>query len=384
MLTVRSNSFLKRDASTLIKVALVVGKMNAGGKKTLSMNYFRHFDPRVIKVDFICDLDSQDVPEDEIASLGGKVSYIAPYQHIIANMRDFYKLCKQEQYDVVHAYNSTMNVFPMFAAKCADVPMRVSESLSMANEKEAKTLIKKILRPLSRFFATHFMSCGEDCGRWQFGDKRFECGQVAVFITAIEASRNAYDPDLRRKVRQKLNIEDKFVAGFIGRLAPQKNPEFIIEVFSELLRKRPEAVLLLVGDGPLRDEVLQKIDELGVGPSVIYLGQTEDIVGLYMAMDCFLLPSLYEGLPVVGLEAQCAGLPVFFSSEVTREVGFCSLAHFINIDLCASEWAELICAAVQRDSGRRSYFQECLNAGFDVSSETLRLEKYYLEGLQLP
>ena len=191
----------------MIRVAIIGGKIDSGGKKNLIMEYYRHIDREQVQFDFICDSDSQAIPYEEIEALGGRVYEIRPYQQIIGNMIDIYKLCKQNNYKVMHAYNSTMNLFPMFVAKIAGVPVRISESLSMAHEGDWKTVLKKILRPMSKWFANYYMACGEDCGRWQFGNKMFDAGKVDVFKTVINTEFNSFNPNYERK--QEKSIDGK-------------------------------------------------------------------------------------------------------------------------------------------------------------------------------
>lgn len=361
-----------------LRVAYIEGKMNSGGKKTLTMQYFQNFTPNEVEVWFVCDRDSNAVPEEEIEVSGGHVAWVAPYQHIFQNMRDMRHLFDEVSFDVVHAWDSTMNLFPLCVAKKACVPVRISESLSMAHQGEPKTILKLILRRFSHLYATHYLACGEDCGRWQFGDSLFDEGKVDVFKTAITSERYAYDPQLRVRVRSKLGVpEGAPLVGFIGRFAYQKNPMFLLEVFREIVRLRPEARLLLVGDGEYREQMLTYIDAQGIQGNVIYLGRREDIVGFYQAMDCFLLPSMYEGLPVVGLEAQCAGLDVFFSDEITREAAFCELGHFYPLSDGAEAWARSMLAVMNASVPRCSRAEECVAAGYDARSEAKRLSSYY-------
>lgn len=368
--------------SKVIRVAIVSGKFDSGGKKNLIMEYYRHIDREKVQFDFLCDSDSQAIPREEIESLGGRVYEITVYQNILGNMYDIYKLCKMNKYPVMHAYNSTMNVFPMFVAKLAGVPVRISESLSMAHEGDWKTKIKKILRPMSRWFANYYMSCGKDCGRWQFGDKLFDAGKVDVFKTVINTGFNAYNPELREKTRKEFGWEDKIVIGHIGRFTPQKNSVHLIEIFAAIAKKEPKAVLCLIGDGELKTDMMTKIDELGIKDKVDYLGRREDIQQFYNAMDMFLLPSLYEGLPVVGLEAESCGLPMFFSTEVTREANACELGHFIELNVSDEEWADEILKAVKENMPvRRSHAKEVAEAGFDSASEAMRMQKYYFDAM---
>lgn len=364
----------------MIHVAIIVGKMNSGGKKNLIMEYYRHIDREKIQFDFICDSDSEAIPKEEIETLGGHILEITGYQNIIKNMSDIYKLCKQNNYPIMHAYNSTMNLFPMFVARMVGIPVRISESLSMAHEGDRKTFLKKMLRPMSKWFANYFVSCGDDCGRWQFGEKAFDAGKVEVFKTVVNTEFNAFNPEIREKTRSNFGWEDKVVVGHIGRFTPQKNSIRLIEIFSAIAKKEPNAILCLIGDGELKTAMMKKIEELGIKDRIDYLGRREDIQQFYNAMDVFLLPSLYEGLPVVGLEAESCGLPVFFSTEVTRQANACELGHFI--DLCESEdkWADEILKAVKENILiRRSHAKEIADAGFDSASEAIRMQKYYFD-----
>ena len=364
----------------MFRVAIIVGKMNSGGKKNLIMEYYRHIDRSKVQFDFICDSDSEAIPEEEIKSLGGRVYKIHPYQRIIRNMMDIRYLCRKNHYPVMHAYNSTMNLFPIFIAKTTGVPVRISESLSMAHEGDWKTIIKKMLRPMSKWFANYYMSCGDDCGIWQFGKKLFDEGKVDVFKTVINTEFNAYNPEVREKTRSEFGWEDKIVIGHIGRFTPQKNSVRLIEIFAAIAKKEPKAVFCLIGDGELREDMLKKIDQLGIKDRVNYLGRREDIQQFYNAMDVFVLPSLYEGLPVVGLEAESCGMPMFFSTEVTREANACELGHFIDLSASDDEWADEILKATKANMPvRRAYAKEVADAGFDSASEAMRMQKYYFD-----
>ena len=367
----------------MIRIAVIMGKMDSGGKKNLVMEYYRHIDRDKVQFDFICDSDSQAIPDEEICSLGGRVYRITPYQHIVRNMIDVWKLCINNRYPVMHAYNSTMNLFPMFVAKMSGVSVRISESLSMAHEGEFKTVLKKMLRPMSKWFATHYMACGEDCGRWQFGDKLFDTGKVAVFKTVVNTEFNSYRPEIREQTRKEFELDGKMVIGHIGRFVPQKNPLFLLDIVAEVFKREKNAVLLLIGDGNLKEEMLKKIDALGISKQVKYLGRREDIQQFYNAMDSFLLPSLYEGLPVVGLEAQSCGLPMFFSTEVTPEASACELSHFLNLSDSPKKWAdELIKAMNENMPVRKSRAKDVAKAGFDSASEARRLQQYYIDALE--
>ncbi len=364
------------------RILVIVGKMHSGGKKNLIMEYYRNIDKKQIQFDFVCDSDSNAIPEKEILDSGGKIYIVPPYQKILTNMYTIYKICKMGDYKIVHSYNGTMNIFSMFVAYMAGVPIRINESISMGHRKEKKNMLKNCLKPFSKLFSTHLMANGVSCGKWQFGENEFNKGNVSVFKTIIDTEKNKYNSIVRRKVRQMYELEDKFVVGHIGRLSVQKNTLYVIDVFYEISKINKDAILLIIGDGPLKDRMIKRIREYDLENRILFLGRREDIQQFYNAMDCFLLPSLYEGLPLVGVEAQCAGLPVFFSSEVPRESEVCKdLCSFLDLSLGSKFWAkEVLNKSFNNTKIRRSHDYELKRSGFDSRQEGKRLGDYY-EGL---
>ena len=366
----------------MIKVAYVLGKIHSGGKKNLVLEYYRHVDKSKVRIDFICDSDSNSIPEKEVELLGGKVFKITPYQNIAGNMRDMTHIFKEQKYDVVHAWNSMMNVFPMILAKRAGVKVRISESLSMANKHEFKTYIKYALRPFSCINANYYMSCGEDCGIFQFGRKAFDKGNISIFKTVINASDHPYNPELRKLTREKFGWNNNVIYGFIGRFMPQKNPLFIIDIFKEIQKIQQDSRLVLIGFGGMENSMMNKVKEYGIENKVDNLGRREDIKQFYNAFDAFLLPSLYEGLPVVGLESQACGLPIFFSTEITREAAASKLAHYMSLKESSSTWAESIIPTVMKNIEIRcSHAEDIINSGFDSHSESIRLQQFYFNAI---
>lgn len=366
------------------RIAIIMGKMHSGGKKNLVMEYYRHIDREKIQFDFICDSDSNSIPKDEIQSLGGKVYEIHPYQSIFKNMRDIKNIFQKNDYKIIHGYNGTMNIFAMYIGWRCNIPIRINESISMAHNADKKTIIKNILKPFSTCFSTHLMANGEACGKWQFGNKLFNQGKVKVFKTVIDTNKYGYDEIQRDEVRKKLGIEKNIIVGHIGRLTKQKNTLFIIDIFNEIYKKEPKAKLLIIGDGNLREEMLKKIKKFKITDAVLYLGRREDIHQFYNAMDCFLLPSLYEGLPVVGIEAESCGLPIFFSTEIPKESSACNdMGIFIDLNKKAEIWADIILEVTKKNMYQRIDRREDIKtAGFDSFKEGKKLTEYYLEILK--
>lgn len=195
----------------------------------------------------------------------------------------------------------------------------------------------------------------------------------------INADTNAFDDKLRESTRKKFGWENKVIYGFIGRYVPQKNPLFLIDIFNEITKKQENATLVMIGFGELENEMHDRIQSYGITDRVMNLGRRDDINQFYNAFDTFLLPSLYEGMPVVGIEAQCAGLPIFFSKNITEETTASELAHYIGLEESPVIWADKIVKVVEDYMPkRRSYAAEVKINGFDSKSEALRMQSFYL------
>lgn len=341
------------------RIAIIAGVLHSGGKRNLIMEYYRHIDRTKVQFDFICDSDSNGIPEEEIRALGGRVYKVAPYKNIVPHLKETYKILKKNRYEVMHAFDNTLNIFPMFLGWIAGVKVRISESISKGDKNEKKTLIKYALRPFSHWFTNCYMANSIDCGIWQFGKKTYDKGRVSIFKTVIDADANAFNAKLRENTRKKFGWENKVVYGFIGRYVPQKNPLFLIDIFNEIAKKQENAILVMIGFGELENEMHDKIQNYGIINRVIDLGRRDDIKQFYNAFDAFLLPSLYEGMPVVGIEAQCAGLPIFFSKNITEETTASELAHYIGLEESSDIWADKIVEVINDYMPkRRSYVVE--------------------------
>lgn len=315
-----------------IKVAIVMGKFTSGGIKSVITNYYSNVDRNKISFDLLIDNNSPIDDYSEIEAIGGRVCKISTLSNPFKYISQIYKLSKENKYDIIHGYVNALNVFSMFAGKMAGVPVRIAENLSSAHPGEKKTIVKNILKPFSKIFPTDLAACSKSCGEWLYGKKDIESGKVRIFNNAISLKKYTYDKELRDNVRNSLGLSDEnFVLGHIGRYQYQKNHNFLIDIFDEVYKRDKNSRLLLVGYGDLKEEIFNKINSLGLKDAVIDMGATENIAGLYNAMDVFVLPSFYEGLPVVGIEAQATGLPCVFSTEVTKETGVIPDTKFVEL-----------------------------------------------------
>lgn len=297
--------------------------MAAGGVESVVYNYYRSINHTEVQFDFFVD-ENSDVPfPEQLKNMGARVYLIPPYKKIVPYLAALIRLLRENQYTIVHAHVNTMNVFPLLAAWCAGVPVRICHNHSTAYWGEKKTVLKYILRPFSTVFATDYFACGEKAGRWMYGNRRFEQGDVHVMPNAIPVEKFAFDPEAGRQLRAEFNIpQGAFVVGHVGRLTYAKNHQFLLNLFAELRRENPDAWLLLIGGGELEQSIKECAKKLGIYDRVVFAGARSDVGKIYSAMDVFCLPSLYEGLPVVALEAQANGLPCIFSDQITPEVIF--------------------------------------------------------------
>ena len=362
-----------------IRVAHIIGKWLGGGVEAVVMNYYRHIDRSKIQFDFLCDEDSTNIPYEEIEKLGGRVILIPPYQKVFKYQKELIRIFKENNYKIVHSHINTLSVFPLRAAKKAGVKVRIAHSHSTTNKKEwKKNLLKQVLRPFSKVYATDYMCCSELAGRWLFGDKAYDSGKVYLLNNAIDLDKFKYNEALRKEKRKELGIsDDTLVIGHIGRFVAQKNHDYLIDIFNEVLKKNNNSILLLVGQGPLMEEIKNKVKELKLNDSVRFLGQRNDVNELYQAFDVFCLPSLYEGLPVVGVEAQASGLLCILSNAMTKETKVLDITKFMSLNNTPREWADSILDDVKRYK-RIDTSKEMTSKNFNIKEEAKKLEKYYL------
>ena len=361
---------------------MIIGKWVGGGVEAVIMNYYRHINHNRIQFDFICDSDSTNIPYDEIEKLGGRVILVPPYQKLPSYIKELKKVLKENNYQIVHSNINTLSVFPLYAAKKAGVPIRIAHSHSTSNKKEwKKNLIKNLLKPFSKVYATNYMCCSELAGKWLFGTKEFNKGKVYLLNNAIDLDQFQYNEKTRISKRKQLGIESNtFVVGHIGRFVEQKNHRFLIDIFNELHKKNNNSILLLAGQGPLKKEMEEKVHALGIEDSVLFLGQRSDVDELYQAFDLFLLPSLYEGLPVVGVEAQASGNLCYLSDDMTKETKVLDSTVFMSLDKNAEEWAEAILKDA-KNYKKHNTKEEVSKNGFDIEKEADKLIKKYYEYL---
>lgn len=355
----------------MIRVLQCVNNMHRAGLETVLMNYYRNIDRTQIQFDFLTHRPDRDDYDDEIEALGGRI-YRAPrlypknYPAYFAFMKDFFR--EHPEYRIIHSHIDAMSYLPLLAAKKAGVPIRIAHSHSTSIEPDWKRVLKQYFRYRLPSVANRFCACGEQAGQFLFRGKPFE-----TVVNGVDCEAFAFSDSVRVQKRKELGVEDAFVVGHIGRLSYPKNHLFLLDIFGAICEKEPRAVLLLAGKGEKEAQLRQRVQTLGLHQKVRFLGSRSDVSALYQAMDVFVMPSLYEGVPTVGVEAQIAGLPCYFSEPITGEVAFTDRCRFLSLELAPAGWAEeILKTRTQPRSGIA--LQNC---PYDIQNACRRLEAYY-------
>ncbi len=372
---------LSNSAEQPIRIAHIVGKTVRSGVETFVINYYRHINRNRYQFDLIVDADSTYSWEEEVNVLGGRVYTVAPYQDFFENQKDLTSLFRKNQYKIVHSHLNSLSIFPLMAAQQVGVPIRIAHSHSTAGKGEFKrNCMKHILRPFAKVFPTDLWASSAHSAKWLFGERYFTDGNVRILKYAIETDKFTFNAQIRDKIRKQYQIKNQFVIGHIGRFNNQKNHDFLIDIFAEIHQLKPDSVLLLIGNGPLLPIIKEKVSRLNLTPNVIFAGIQKEPADFYQAMDVFLFPSLYEGLGIVGIEAQASGLPVIASTCVPKELEVTDLVRFLSLNSSPCDWAtETLKFGL--DYPRNDTHEEIISAGYDISKEAAQLENFYADCL---
>lgn len=338
--------------------------MNRGGLETMLMNYYRQMDRTKIQFDFMVHRSDEGDYDEEILKLGGKIHrmpQIRPgnYGTYFQMLDDFFK--SHREYKVVHSHINENSSFVLRAANRAGVPGRIAHSHLSDLGIDIKLPFRLYARYYMKNQPSDYFACSKKAGEWLFG-KRLNSKDVTVLNNAVNIEEFKYNAEIREKIRKELGVENQLVIGHIGRFNKQKNHEFLIEIFKEVQSKKPNSILLLCGEGNLRNTIEKKVHNLGLTSKVLFLGVRNDIPQLMQGMDIFLFPSLFEGLPVVLIEAQAAGLKCLVSKTITEESDITGRIDFVSLQEHPSVWSEKI-----------------LSSSYDHVDTTEKLRRYHYD-----
>lgn len=362
-----------------IKIAEFVTRLEFGGVESVLLNYLGHFKNGE---NFDIHIVTQDINDPNCIELFRNRGYTV---HVVThkrksmrkNIAGVYKILKKEKFDVVHSHMTLTNFYVLFLAWVTGTKLRISHS---HNAFKSGNLIKKsvwaALKVVNQMTANKWMACGYDAGVFLFGKKAMDCNKVFVMNNAIDINRFAYDQTVRDEIRSQYQIGDSLCIGHVGRFMRQKNHRFLLEIFSEIKKKNPDATLLLVGSGELEGEIKDFAKSLEIDGAVIFTGNVSNSNEFYQAMDVFVLPSLYEGLPIVSIEAQCADLPCVISDRVDTRCRLTDNVELLSIEKPASVWAKEVLKCVDK---RRTHevLHKIKDNHYSIDDEAENLERIY-------
>lgn len=360
-----------------MKIMHFVSGITGGGVEQMLINYTERLNTQKNYSEIIVYQHEPDsVCLRKLCEAGNECIRIpSKTSHPFKNLIGTYKLIKKFNPDIVHCHMSLLNFFPLMVAFFCGVNVRISHSHISDNNTGLNNNLIWIFKRLNIIFATNLFACGHDAGRFLYGRKKFR-----VIRNAIDTSRFLPNfSESERDLRKGLGIPaDSIIVGNIGRFVKQKNHQRLIKIFKSFHDKYTNSVLLLIGNGPLQDHLKIMVNNLNLGDSVKFLGSISDVSEYYHLMDVFILPSLYEGLPLVSIEAQCAGVPMIISDNVDSDVMILNTTISFSLDESNKEWARMIETLIQSPTVNVGDIKnKIIHLGFEIDSETVKLDEYY-------
>jgi glycosyltransferase involved in cell wall biosynthesis len=360
-----------------VRVLQVLASLDRGGAESMIMNIYRHIDKSKIQFDFVVNEQIDEYAfEEEIRKLGGRIYRMPSYK--IANSFTYKRawkhlLCEHPEWSVVHGHHTSPAFIYLMVAKSLN-RVTIAHSHVAGGEASIRSFIKVLMRYPLRYLADYLFACSGSAAKWMFGK---HSSSAYIINNSVDAKQFNFDKCNRELKRKELNIDNKFVIGHIGRFQTQKNHEFLIDIFNAVHEKYDRSVLLLIGDGELRKLIEKRVNALELTGNVIFTGVRSDIPELLQAMDIFLFPSLYEGLPVTLVEAQAAGLKIIAADTITEDIKLTDLVEFESLNQPASCWADHI-LRYKDGYERRNTYTSISKAGYDVKKNAKLLESLYL------
>ncbi len=364
-----------------VKILHVLGGVNRGGAESMVMSLYRNLDRSVIQFDFVIHTTDICEYENEIHDLGGVIYRVPKYK--VYNHYMYVKLwrkllCDHTEYKIIHGhYRSTASIYLGIARNYGIVTIAHSHSVSSRGN-ILERLIKGILQARIKDVSDYLFACSNDAGIWLFGVDATKNENYTVINNSIDTSLYAFSQAKRDLIRESLCLNGHLVIGHVGSFTYPKNHKYLIQTFKSILEKDKNAILLLVGDGPLRTRIEREIEQSKMRNNALLVGIVHNVADYLQAIDVLVFPSLYEGLPVSLIEAQCAGLPIIASDAVTRDVAITDLIEFMPLSISCNTWANRILKCVNEVS-RNDHHNEIRRSGYDVKINSSWLQQFYVQ-----
>lgn len=361
-----------------MKKVLVFGMTeNPGGIESVIMNYYRYIDRNSIQFDFLCNCP-KIAYEKEIIDLGGEIYKITPRKkNYFAFKKELNEFMKQNGYKYEAIWVnvcSLANIDYLIYAKKYRIPKRIIHCHNSSNDGGGiKLIVHTFNKHRIERYATDFWSCSEAASPWFFSKKIIKFSNYKIITNAIEVSKFKRSQKIRDEYRKRLELEDKIVIGHVGRFHFQKNHHFLIDIFEELVKRSNDYRLILIGQGELQQEIKQMVLTRNLTDKVIFLGAVTDVQNFYQAMDCFVMPSVFEGLGIVALEAQAAQLPCVLADTIPFDVKVNDEVVFVPLESGVKEWADTI----ERMVGRFDLSDKLSESKYNITKQTKDFERMF-------
>lgn len=372
---------------------VTLGDGSYGGVASFLYTFYSHMDHQRVLCDFLyCAKNSMKSKMDTETMRQSKVTALdaikpanngfSDYARLLPALRKYFK---ENRYDIVHINSS--NVY-LCASVLHSVPKGTLCITHSHNTKPVigdsgslKRRIKDLLFvPCRKYIlnrSDYYFACSKAAGLHLYGREIIDNPKFKVIYNAIDIERFRFNENTRKKYRDTNN----FIFGHVGRMTQQKNPIFLLKIFKEIHLRKPDSELWMIGEGELCQDIEKAITDLNLTDSVKLLGRREDVAELMQAMDAFIFPSLYEGLSIVTIEAQAAGLPIFASDSISPEHKVTKLMSFLSLKTPSSEWAECILETLEKTGARNDMSSELIAAGYEINSAAKGLEKFYIDAI---
>ena len=355
----------------------ILSKGANGGVESIIMNYCKllYKDFHFI---FFIENESKIINKKTISEINGELFLIPSYKHIFKYIHELNQIfSSRNDISIVHSNLSTMSFLPLWLAKKAHIPIRISEAHSTDSKKE---ILRSSLKQLFKHFTNHYLTerfaCSLLAAEFQYGKNYVNSDKVFILPNAIDLNRFIFSEEKRMQLRIKLGIEKKdFVIGNIGRFVKQKNQKFLIDVLSQLSRNQ-SVKLVFIGSGELEKEIKKEVEKRNIQDRVIFIAPIQNIEDYYNIFDIFCLPSLYEGLPIVAIEAQANGLPVLLSDTITKECRINQNVYFLK-NTSIKSWEDSITRIREQKNTRQIKLSDF--EPFNIYIQKEKLKRKYNE-----
>ena len=367
-----------------IRVLQVVGRMDRGGIETMIMNIYRNIDREKVQFDFLAHFGREAAYNNEIRAMGGRI-YEMPalrdekhvffwrfFSYLIA-LNKFFR--EHKEYKVIHGHMTHTAALYMPIAKKNGVTCRIVHSHSTHSKEGLLGLLTTFLHKFAMKDATDFFACSKAAQKWFFSDEIINSGKVHIIANAIDAKRFRYNPEERKRMREALKLGDNLAIVHVARFRTEKNQAFMIDVLEKALKVRKDVTLIYVGDGPLEEAVKMKAQACGVDDHVRFLGMRGDVPDILQAADVFVLPSIWEGLPLTAIEAQASGLHCVVSDTLSQELNAVGMVKYVSGDNLDA-WVEALFEASAQE--RKDTYNEIIASGYDINTTVPWLQEFYL------